>query len=242
MAMLGKSLVPHEDSESGDVCEAHRSDASVFEPTAEDWSFVASFRPGAPFASDSMSTMTTMALVNATIFGQDPVAKECKGGLAMFFGNSPIKSRRLQLFWAEVGRNVGFYVLSSCHEDYEVQFRPQGDAAIPFGGLKLCLAVEACRLLMGKLNMQIGPNALVEVRWCKRLVWKGLLRSDFTCDTIAIVLEAAMKPLYGLCKIEFAGGSEGVLPSMQVGGGRILEFVVMPDNAKAHRDFVIVPA
>ena len=29
---------------------------------------------------------------------------------------------------------------------------------------------------------------------------------------------------------------------MEVSGGRILEFVVMPGNAKAHRDFVILPA
>lgn len=228
MAMLGHSLVPHEDNETGDVSEAHGSDTSVFEPTAEDWSFVASFQPGVPFASDSMST--------------NPVVKEREEALEMCFGNCPINSRRLQVFWAEVGRNAGFYVLSSSHEGYEVRIRRMGDATIPFGGLKLCLAVEAFRLLMGKLSMQIGSKALVEVRWCQRLLWKGLLRGDFICDAIAIVLEAAAKLLYGLCKIEFACGSEVVLPSMQVSGGRILEFLMMPGNAKAHRDFVGAPA
>eukprot|EP00438_Fugacium_kawagutii_P001973 Skav210041 [mRNA] locus=scaffold706:218069:226046:+ [translate_table: standard] len=223
LAMTGEDLrlVPYE---VGERDETDRFDKVELQPTAEDWAEVAAFKADAPTALE----MTAMAVVNATFFCQSPLRAEALqglGGLDICFGECPVNSTRLQLFWAEVGQKAGLYVLSSSHAGREVRIRPPCEQAIPLGGLRLRLAVEALRLLMGRLSTQPGCKSLVEVHWCQRLLWKGLLRRDFTFDMISIVFEAALKPLYGPCKIKFASGPEVVLPDMLVSGGSIAVFL-----------------
>ena len=93
-------------------------------------------------------------------------------------------------------------------------------------GLQLRLAVEAFRLLMGKLSAQPESDAVVHVHWCHRLVWSGLLKKDYTCDSVAQILQA-MKHVYGPCKIQCASGSQVLSPVALVSARKNIELVVL---------------